>query len=76
MEYYSAIKRNKTESSVDMWMDLKSAIQNEEREKQILCVCVCVCVCVYHILTQLWNLEKNGMRLLSRLSRVQLCATP
>ena len=38
-----------------------------------------MCVYVYHILTQLWNLEKNGMLLLlllSRLSRVQLCATP
>ena len=44
MQYYSAIKRNKTESSVEMWMDLKSIAQNEEREKQIFCVCVCVCI--------------------------------
>ena len=72
MQYYSAIKRNKTESSVEMWMDLKSIAQNEEREKQIFCVCV------YHILMQLWSLEKNGMLLLllSCLSRVQLCETP
>ena len=58
MEYYSAIKRNKTESSVDMWMDLKSAIQNEEREKQILCVCVCVCVCVSYINTVVESRKK------------------
>ena len=38
MEYYSAIKRNKTESFVVRWMDLESVIQSEvksEREKQI-----------------------------------------
>ena len=40
MEYYSAIKRNKIGSSVEMWIDLESVIQTEssksEREKQIL----------------------------------------
>ena len=39
MEYYSVIKRNKTESFVVMWMNLESVIHNEvkpEREKQIL----------------------------------------
>ena len=38
MEYYSAIKRNKTELFVVRWMDLESVIQSEvksEREKQI-----------------------------------------
>ena len=37
MEYYSAIKRNKTGSFVEMWMDLKNVGQTEvksEREKQ------------------------------------------
>ena len=37
MEYYSAIKRNKTELFVARWMDLESVIQSEvksEREKQ------------------------------------------
>ena len=29
MEYYSAIKRNKTELFVVRWMDLESAIQSE-----------------------------------------------
>ena len=29
MEYYSAIKRNKIGSFVDMWMDLESVIQSE-----------------------------------------------
>ena len=43
MEYYSAIKRNETGSSVMMWMNPESIIQSEvreslsssEREKQI-----------------------------------------
>ena len=29
MEYYSALKRNETGSSMEMWMDLESAIQSE-----------------------------------------------
>ena len=29
MEYYSAIKRNKTELSVVRWMDLETVIQSE-----------------------------------------------
>ena len=33
MEYYSAIKRDKTGSFVEMWMDLESVIQSEVREK-------------------------------------------
>ena len=39
MEYYSATKRNKIGSFVEMWMDLETVIQSEvksEREKQIL----------------------------------------
>ena len=49
MEYYSAIKRNETESFVVMWMGLESVIRSEvsEREKQIL-----------HINAYVWNLEK------------------
>ena len=51
MEYYSAIKRNKIGSFVDMWIDLGSVMQTEssksEREKQIL-----------YINTYMWNLEK------------------
>ena len=34
MEYYSAIKRNKTESFVEMWMDLKTDIQSEVSQKE------------------------------------------
>ena len=36
IEYYSAIKRNKIGSFAEMWMDLKTVIENEvksEREK-------------------------------------------
>ena len=29
MEYYSAMKRNKTESSAETWMDLVTVIQSE-----------------------------------------------
>ena len=39
MEYYSGIKKNKTGSFVEMWMDLEIVIQSEvksEREKQIV----------------------------------------
>ena len=34
MEYYSAIKRNRVGSFVEMWMDLESAIQSEEIRKK------------------------------------------
>ena len=34
VEYYSAIKRNKTGSFVEMWMDLESVIQNEVSQKE------------------------------------------
>ena len=33
MEYYSAIKRNETESFVEIWIDLKPVIQRELRHK-------------------------------------------
>ena len=48
MEYYSAIKRNKTGSFVETWMDLETVIQSvTEREKQIS-----------YINAYMWNLEK------------------
>jgi len=47
MEYYSAIKRNKTGSFAEMWMHPEAVIQSEVREKQIPC-----------INTSMWNLEK------------------
>ena len=48
MEYYSAIKRNKTVPFAEIWMDLKTVVQsNPEREKQIL-----------YNTDHLWNLEK------------------
>ena len=50
MEYYSAIKRNKTGSFVETWMDLETVIQNEvksEKEKQRP-----------YINSYMWNLEK------------------
>ena len=34
MEYYSAIKRNKTGSFVEMWMHLESVIQSEVSQKE------------------------------------------
>ena len=34
MEYYSAIKRNKIGSFVEMWVDLESVIQSEVSQKE------------------------------------------
>ena len=34
MEYYSAIKRNKTELFVVMWMDIETVIQSEVSQKE------------------------------------------
>ena len=34
VEYYSAIKRNKTGPFVETWMDLEGVIQNQVREKE------------------------------------------
>ena len=34
MEYYSAIKRNETRSSVMMWMEVESVIQSEVSQKE------------------------------------------
>ena len=34
MEYYSAIKRNKIGSFVEMWMDLETVIQSEVCQKE------------------------------------------
>ena len=34
MEYYSAIKRNKIGSFVEIWMDLETVIQSEVRKRK------------------------------------------
>ena len=34
VDYYSAIKRNEIRSSVEMWMNLGSVIQNEVSQKE------------------------------------------
>ena len=49
MEYYSAIKRSKTGSFVEMWMDLESVIQSEVSQKEKN---------KYRISAYMWNLEK------------------
>ena len=40
VEYYSAVKRTKAESSVEMWVHLESVIQSEvsQKEKNKYCV--------------------------------------
>ena len=45
MEYYSAIKRNETGSSVEMWMDLETVIQSEvsQKEKNKYCILMYIC---------------------------------
>ena len=47
MEYYSAIKRNEIGSSVIMWMNLESVIQNEISQKEKN---------KYHILTHIYGI--------------------
>ena len=49
MEYYSAIKRNKIGSFVEMWMDLESVIQTEVSQKEKK---------KSYINAYMWNLEK------------------
>ena len=53
MEYYSAIKRNKTELFVVRWMDLESVIQSEVSQKLKN---------KYHVLTHTYGIlkKKNG----------------
>ena len=48
MEYYSAIKRNKIGSFVEMWMDLETVIQSEVSQKEKS----------KYINSYAWNLEK------------------
>ena len=51
MEYYSAIKRNKIGSFVEMWMDLETVIQSEVSQKEKN---------QYRILTHICGTQKNG----------------
>ena len=51
MGYYSAIKRNKTGSFVEMWMDLESVIQSEVSQKEKN---------KYRILTHICGIQKNS----------------
>ena len=45
MEYYSAIKRNKIESFVVIWIDLESVIHSEvsQKEKNKYCILTHIC---------------------------------
>ena len=45
MEYYSATKRNKTGSFIEMWMDLETVIQSEvsQKEKNKYCILTHIC---------------------------------
>ena len=54
VEYYLAIKRNKTESFVETWMDIESIIQSEVNQKEKN---------KYHLLTHIY-----GIRNLVRMS--------
>ena len=51
MEYYSAIKRNESESVLMRWRNLEPIIQNEvcQKEKD-----------KYHILTHIYGIKKDG----------------
>ena len=52
MEYYSAIKRNKIVSFVEMWMDLETVIQSEVSQKEKN---------KYSILMHICGTEQNGI---------------
>ena len=54
MEYYSAIKRNKVGSFVEMWMVLETVIQSEINQKEKNKYCV---------LMHMWNLGKCQLNL-------------
>ena len=45
MEYYSAIKRNETESFVELWVDLEPVSQSEVDQKN-----------KYHVLARIYGL--------------------
>ena len=51
MEYYSAIKRNAFESVLMKWMNLEPIIQSEVSHKE---------KDKYHILTHIYEIQKNG----------------
>ena len=51
VEYYSAIKRNKTELFVVRWMDLESVIQSEVSQKEKKQI--------PYASTHIWNLKKK-----------------
>ena len=57
MEYYSAIKRNKSESVVVKWVNLKPATQSEVSQKEKN---------KYHILMHIYGIQKNDTYLQGR----------
>ena len=50
MEYYSAIKGNKTELFVVRWVDTETVIQSEVNQKEKN---------KYHMLTHIYGIQKN-----------------
>ena len=41
MKYYSAIKKNETGSFVEMWTDLETVIESEEKNKYCILTHMC-----------------------------------
>ena len=71
MEYYSAIKRNKTGSFVAMWMNLESVIQSKEKRKETNKYCILTYIYVYPFSPKLPSLQDCHITL----NRVP-CVTP
>ena len=44
MEHYSAIKRNKIGSFVELWMDLETVMQSEVSQKEENKYCIVTCM--------------------------------
>ena len=61
MEYYSDIKRNKTELFVVRWMDLESAIQSEVSQKKKNKYRMLTHICGIHIYVEKMVLMNLGV---------------
>ena len=58
MEHFSAIKKNETESFVEMWMDLESVIQSEVVRKRHTNIVKAMVFPVLMYVCESWTIKK------------------
>ena len=58
MEHFSAIKKNETESFVEMWMDLESVIQSEVVRKRHTNIVKATVFPVLMYVCESWTIKK------------------